>query len=137
MTRRLAHLLVGLVLALFVTISWSTPGEAHAGHQRAATVEISAQPGHAEAQAPAERPANDEARLVKAEPDCGGRRDPGSSEAPCCSNACHAAMATELTILLSASLAEISRPIVQDPPALLGPAMHIKRPPRPSAASAG
>lgn len=133
--RLLLRLVAGLALAMFASASWATPSEAHAGHEK---------PAAATQQAQAEQTPTSEAMAVAAgqvaetaSMDCGGHGKNESGKTSCCGNACHAAMSTEIATLQAVTVAVTILPTLPAPPELSGPTVHIKRPPRPSAALVG
>jgi len=137
--RSFLQLLAGLVLVLFLGLSWTTPSHAHAGHAEQTTgTQQTDQIQTATARAmvlaaDAAGPAGDTDAVYCV----GGTDQSGSGETSCCSNACHAVMLSDWASVLALSVAATLLPTLPDPPALSGPTIHIKRPPRPSAALVG
>lgn len=139
--RSLLRLVAGLALALFVALSWSTPSEAHAGHDKPV---VATQKAHAELPA-APTAVTPTALAVAADPvaeagpaDCDGHMNRnGADNASCCSSTCHAAMSTDMAMFQTVTVAAAILPTLAAPAELSGPTMHLKRPPRPSAALVG
>lgn len=137
--RSLLRLFAGLALALFVASSWATPSVAHTGH--AAPTSTGQQTHAAPAQtskAAGSAVKVSERGIQTASQDCTGHMgQTGSAKTSCCSNACHAVMSSDLQLLQAVTMAVAILPTLPDPPAIVGPTTHIKRPPRPSAALVG
>lgn len=147
--RALLRWAAGFALALLVAAAWTTPGEAHPGHSRASGVS-SGQAGHNQSEvghAGLERDAattseRGAARSQAADPameaarrDCGGHQAGADGQGkPCCSNACHAVMSTDLSLPMIVSTIPAGSPSSAEPAAHAGPGIYIKRPPRSSAA---
>ena len=134
--RSLLRLAAGLALALFVAVSWATPSEAHAGHGEPAVATEQANVGPT---ATSKGMQNEAERVADAGPaDCGGHMSqPNADGDTCCSSTCHAAMSTDMATLQAVAVAATILPTLAAPPELSGPTMHLKRPPRPSAALVG
>ncbi|MGA0534256.1 MULTISPECIES: hypothetical protein [Hansschlegelia] len=137
----LLRLLAGLVLAMTLFVGWTTPSQAHGGHDAA----MASQP-HQEPVKAASFAAQDVAQgdhqapptVSAAEPDCAGHASaPDGSSKTCCSNTCHAVLASDLALpaALSVVLAVVSS--ATEPSELQGPTIFIKRPPRRLAALVG
>jgi hypothetical protein len=134
--RSLLRIVASLALALFVAASWATPSEAHEGH--------GAPPAAATGQAKASDATSDvvastlDRGMEAASADCTGHMgQSGSGKSTCCSNTCHAVISTEMEPLRAVTVAVTALSALPAPPALSGLAVHIKRPPRPSAALVG
>jgi hypothetical protein len=128
--------IAAVVFAVFVAAAWATPSEAHAGHDAPAAAEQSRQPFSVEdvsEGASAEDRATDLA--VSAAADCRGHGEPGKTR--CCSSVCHAAMSEELGVLMPLPIEATAAPSLPEPTAHSGPTTHVKRPPRPLAATVG
>jgi len=130
------RLLGGLALAMFMASSWATPSEAHAAHD---APPVAAQHASAVPTAKSEiAAASTEQGVQSASEDCAGHMaQPGSGKSSCCSNTCHAVISIELASLGAVTAAVTVLPTLPAPAALSGPTVHIKRPPRPSAALVG
>jgi len=129
--------IAAVVFAVFVAAAWATPSEAHAGHGGPPAAEQSPQPSSVEVMsdgAAAEDRAADVAASA-ADADCRGHGEPGKTR--CCSNVCHAAMSEELGVLTPLPIEATAGPSLPEPTAHSGPAINVKRPPRPLAATVG
>lgn len=143
MVRALLQLVAGLTLAFVMVVGWTSPSEAHGGHDAAATsqayVETAADPAPrspdelvVESRGAAEQSAS------ASEPDCAGHgKSSGSAGRTCCGNTCHAVMSTEFGLPDLLSLSTTVSPHAPEPSALQAPTVHIKRPPRRLAALVG
>ncbi|MFC3693211.1 hypothetical protein [Chenggangzhangella methanolivorans] len=130
--RSLLRIAAGLALALFVAMSWATPSEAH-GAPAAATQQ--AEDYAATSDVVASTP---DQGMEATSSDCTGHMgQSGSGKTTCCSNTCHAAISTEMEPLQAVTLKVTVLPAVPAKAALSGPTVHIKRPPRTSAALVG
>ncbi|MDR4305919.1 hypothetical protein IHQ68_04665 [Chelatococcus sambhunathii] len=133
--RSLIRMVAGLALAVFVASIWATPGEAHEGHRAPAAQ--TEQAIHAPAAAPADVGAQGQVAET-ASADCAGHMSQsGSGKSTCCSNTCHAVISADMEPLQAVTLEVTALPAAPAPVAVSGPAVHIKRPPRPSAAQVG
>jgi hypothetical protein len=126
-----------VVFAVFVAAAWTTPSEAHAGHGAPAAAEQAPQPSSVEVMsdgAAAEDRAADVAASA-ADADCQGHGESGKTR--CCSTVCHAAVSEELGVLTPLPLEATAAPSLPEPTTHSGPMTHVKRPPRPLAATVG
>ena len=132
--RSVLRIVAGLALALFVAASWATPSEAHQGHGAPAASQQAKAPA-----ATSDVGASTSDRGMEASSaDCTGHMDQsGSGQSTCCSNTCHAVISTDMEPLQAVALEVTVLPAVPAPAAISGPTVHIKRPPRPSAALVG
>lgn len=131
------RMLAALVFAVFVAAAWATPSEAHAGHDAPPAAEQSRQPSSVEDMsdgASAEDRAADVA-VSASDADCRGHGQ--SDKTRCCSSVCHAAMSEELGVLTPLPIEATAGPSLPEPTAHSGPTTHVKRPPRPLAATVG
>lgn len=130
------RIVAAVVFAVFVAAVWTTPSEAHAGHDAPAAVEQSVPPssvGDMSDEAVPETRGTDLA--VSATADCRGHGESGKTR--CCSNVCHASMSEELGVLTPLPIEATARPSLPEPTAHSGPTTHVKRPPRPLAVTVG
>ncbi|MFC7052519.1 hypothetical protein ACFQI3_07435 [Hansschlegelia quercus] len=133
----LLRLFAGLALAMFMASSWVTPSEAHAAQD---APPVAAQQASAVPTAKSEIvvAASIEQGVQSASEDCASHMaQPGSAKSSCCSNTCHAVISIEFASFGAVSAAVTVLPALPAPVALAGPTVHIKRPPRPSAALVG
>ncbi|GBD49721.1 hypothetical protein [Methylopila sp. Yamaguchi] len=131
------RLLAAVVFAVFVASAWATPSEAHAGHGAPPAAEQSRPPssvGDVSSGAAAEDRAADVA-ASGANADCGGHGP--ADKTRCCSSVCHAVLSEELGVLTPLPIEATSGPSLPEPTAHSGPAINVKRPPRPLAATVG
>ena len=133
--RPLFRLVAGLALALFMTASCTTPGEAHEAHGAPAAANLQADVHAATLDVVAS--ATDQGIEAGAAECPGHMGQPGSGKSTCCSNTCHAVISTELASLRAVTVASTVPPAISCQAALSGPTVHIKRPPRPFAALVG
>lgn len=131
------RMLAAVVFAAFVAAVWATPSEAHAGHDAPPAAEQSRQASSVEAMSDGAA-SDDRAADVAAsaaDADCWGHGESGDTR--CCSSVCHAAMSEELGVLTPMSIEATAGPSLPEPTAHSGPTIHVKRPPRPLAATVG
>ncbi|PZQ10543.1 MAG: hypothetical protein DI565_19800 [Ancylobacter novellus] len=127
-----------VVFAVFAAAAWATPSEAHAGHDAPPAAAQSRQPSSIEAMsktAAAEEQAPAAAAVSADDADCRGHGATG--ETRCCSTVCHAAMSEEPGVLTPLPIEGTAGPSLPEPTAHSGATIHVKRPPRPLAATVG
>ncbi len=133
--RSLLRIVAGLALAVIVAMSWATPGEAHEAHGAPAAATQQAD-GHA-ATPDVVASATDQG-MDATSADCAGHMgQSGSGKSTCCSNTCHAVISTDMQPSQAVTLEVTVLPAVPAAALVSGPTVHIKRPPRPSAALVG
>lgn len=142
--RALLRWAVGFAFAILLAAAWSTPGQAHPGHSGAAAMSGGhaglerAEPGREAAPKSGPGVARSQAAdpaMAAAERDCGGHQAGADGEShACCSTACHAVMPIDLALSMIVATVLAVGPSSAEPAAHAGPAVYIKRPPRPSAA---
>ena len=133
--RPLLRLFAGLALALFVAASWATPSVAHEAHGAPATATQQGEVHAVTLEVVASTP--DRGAEATSANCTGHMSQSGSGKSTCCSNTCHAVISTDMEPLRAVTLKVTVLPAVPTPAAISGPTVHIKRPPRPSAALVG
>ncbi|WP_020179926.1 hypothetical protein [Methylopila sp. M107] len=133
--RSLLRIVAGLALVLFVAAIWTTPSQAHEAHGAPAAATQQGEVHAATAGVVASTP---DQGMEATSADCTGHMgQSGSGKPTCCSNTCHAVISTEMEPLQAVTIKVTVLPVVPAKAALSGPTVHIKRPPRPSAALVG